>query len=108
PGRSRDLSQAPLHHVILSKGPRHANSPPPNVRDLRPDVPEALAQVTLRMMAKRTEDRFASFDELIEALDRIPVRDEAESPGVALMPLDPPDSRPPSSIPEISLAGLSP
>src|SRR5208337_4266098 len=117
------------HHVILSKGPRHANSPPPNVRDLRPDVPEALAQVMLRMMAKRTEDRFASCDELIEALDRIPERDEAESPGIALMPLDPPDSlvsddrtvrpgvhvilggpdsRPPSSIPEISLASLSP
>jgi len=99
------------------------------VRDLRPDVPEALAQVMPRMMAKRTEDRFASCDELIEALDRIPVRDEAESPGVALMSLDPPDSlvsddrtvrpgvhvildgpdsRPPSSIPEISLASLSP
>ena len=97
------------------------------MRDLRPDVPEALTQVMLRMMAKRTEDRFASFDELIEALDRVPVRDEAESPGVALMPLDPPDalasdvprvlpggraipdgaeSRLPSSIPEISLASL--
>ena len=105
------------------------SSAPPDVRDLRPDVPEALSQVMLRMMAKRPEDRFASFDELIEALDRVPVRDEAESPGVALMPLDPPDSlvsdvptvrpgvraisdpdgaesRPPSSIPEISLASL--
>ena len=114
---------------ITDKLTRHASSPPPNVRDLRPDVPEALSQVMLRMMAKRTKDRFASFDELIEALDKIPVPDEAESPGVALMPLDPPDSlvsdvrtvrpgvheildgpesRPPSSIPEISLASLPP
>ena len=46
----------------------------------------------LRMMAKRPEDRFASFEELIEALDRVPLRDEAESPGIALVPLDPPDS----------------
>ena len=99
------------------------------MRDLRPDVPEALSHVMLRMMAKRMENRFASFVELIEALDRIPVRDEAEPPGVALTPLDPPDSLisdvpavrpgvrassdpdgaesgPLSSIPEISLASL--
>ena len=76
---------------ITDKLTRHALSAPPDVRDLRPDVPEALAQLMLRMIAKRREDRFASFDELIEALDRVPVRDEAESPGVALMPLDPPD-----------------
>jgi serine/threonine protein kinase len=114
---------------ITDKLTRHAKSAPPDVRDLRPDVPEALSQVMLRMMAKRPEDRFASFDALIEALDKVPVRDDAESPGAALAPLDPPDSlaaevqparlgvrvildgrpsRPPSSIPEISLASLPP
>ncbi len=112
---------------ITDKLTRHAKSPPPNVCDLRPDVPEALAQVMLRMMAKRAEDRHATFDELIEALDRVPVRDEAESPVIALRPLDSADSpgsdgptvrpvvdvvqdgadsRPLSSLPEISLASL--
>ena len=59
---------------ITDKLTRHAKSPPPEVRDLRPDVPQALSQIMLRMMAKRPEDRFDSFEQLIEALDGIPVR----------------------------------
>ena len=116
---------------ITDKLTRHAKSPPPDVRDLRPDVPEALAQVMLRMMAKRTEDRFASFDELIAALDRIPCRSRLtlrqlrSCPWILRIPrsrttgpaqggrefsVDPRRSgcRAPSSIPEISLANLPP
>ena len=114
---------------ITDKLTRHAKSAPPDVCDLRPDVPVALAKLMLRMMAKLPEDRFASFEELIKALDGVVMRDEAESPGIALVPLDPPDSvisdvpamrpgvsvildspesREPSSIPEISLALLPP
>ncbi len=76
---------------ITDKLTRHARSAPPDIRDLRPDVPEALARIMLRMMAKRTEDRFASFEELIQALDSVPLRDGEDSPGVALVPLDEPD-----------------
>ena len=71
---------------ITDKLTRHAKSPPPEVRDLRPDVPEALSQIMLRMMAKRPEDRFVSFEQLIEALDRIPNSEEASALGVALVP----------------------
>ena len=77
---------------ITDKLTRHARSAPPDIRDLRPDVPEALSRIMLRMMAKRTEDRFASFDDLIQALDSVPLRDGGDSPGVALVPLEEPDS----------------
>jgi eukaryotic-like serine/threonine-protein kinase len=111
---------------IIDKLTRHAKSPPPDVRDLRPDVPPALSEIMLRMMSKLPEDRFANFEQLIAALDKVPIDADARVPGVALMPLDtdrktgldrPPvrgksalavgeASRPPSSIPEISLANL--
>jgi eukaryotic-like serine/threonine-protein kinase len=59
---------------ITDKLTRHAQSAPPDVRDLRPNVPEALAQVMLRMMAKRPEDRFASFDDARRASHRCPLQ----------------------------------
>ncbi len=114
---------------ITDKLTRHARSAPPNVRDLRPDVPESLARIMLRMMAKKTDERYASFDTLIEEMDRLRLKDEAQAPGVALAPIDPSGSpppeirqprqgvqilldssetRPPSSVPEISLASLPP
>jgi serine/threonine-protein kinase len=113
---------------ITDKLTRHVRSPAPDVRDLRPDVPASLAEVMLRMMAKRPEDRFASYAELMAELDRVVV-DDSRSPSVALVPLDDvgsvaaapawgqagsppvargPDLRAPSSIPEISLANLPP
>ena len=114
---------------ITDKLTRHAKAPPPDVRDLRPDVPEALAQIMLRMMAKRPEDRFDSYEELIAALDAVEVADDRGVAAVALVPLDGPENgslespaihrggfplaaeavaRPNSSIPEISLANLPP
>ena len=114
---------------ITDKLTRHAKSPPPDVRDLRPDVPASLAAVMLRMMAKRPEDRFACYGDLIAGLDRVVVDEDARSPSVALVPIEGTgsvaaapawdltglssmvagaDPRPPSSIPEISLANLPP
>ena len=114
---------------IIDKLTRHARSAPRNVRDLRPDVPEALSQVMLRMMAKEPNDRFASFDRLIAALDEIvlaPGQDapppfalvppSSSDPDKAPLPLSPsktqtgdeyPAVRPPSSNSEFSLASLS-
>ena len=113
---------------IIDKLTRHAKSPPPNVRDLRPDLPEELGRVMVRMMAKRPDDRYATFDELIQTLAGIPRDADSDTPAVALAPLDERDrgsgdtdlaqseyirqradaARPPSSIPEISLANLPP
>jgi serine/threonine-protein kinase len=112
---------------ITDKLTKHARSPVPNVLDVRRDIPEGLARIVLRMMEKAPESRFPSFEDLIDALDRVPVEAPSESSSVSLVPLEdvglplgPPaaprevitpragDSllRPPSSIPEISLASL--
>jgi serine/threonine-protein kinase len=104
---------------ITDKLTRHAQAPPPDVRDLRPDVPESVSRIMTRMMAKRPDDRFASFDDLIRALDSLDLEDDT-GVAVALIPLEGQspaaeqasravdESRPPSSIPEISLASLPP
>ena len=55
---------------VTDKLTRHATAPPPDVRDLRPDVPEPLSIVLKRMMAKQPRDRFASYDDLLAALDQ--------------------------------------
>jgi serine/threonine-protein kinase len=111
---------------ITDKLTRHAKSPPPDVRDLRPDLPVALSSFLMRLMAKRPEDRFADFDQLVAELDGIAIEPESLGVSVALLPIDTPSeadlarsrmtggvlmpaglsSRPPSSIPEISLANL--
>ena len=77
---------------ITDKLTRHAKAPPPDVRDLRPDVPEALAQIMLRMMAKRAEDRFDSYEALIAALDAVEIADDQGVAAVALVPLDGPEN----------------
>ena len=72
---------------ITDKLTRHARSPVPDVRDLRPDVPAAVSAIIQKMMAKKPEDRFASYDELIAALDAAGGDGTDEDPGIALVPL---------------------
>jgi serine/threonine-protein kinase len=49
-----------LHHVL--------NNPTPNVREIRPEIPEGLAEVIEQAMAKDRLHRFRSADEFITAL----------------------------------------
>ena len=72
---------------ITDKLTRHAKSPVPDVLDLRLDVPPVVGAIIKRMMAKRPEDRFASYDELIAALEAAPVAGLDQSPAIALIPL---------------------
>jgi serine/threonine-protein kinase len=58
------FSEAPVLQKLL----QHQTEAPPDVRELRPEVPEALAAVLGRMLAKRPEDRFANPTELAAAL----------------------------------------
>ena len=58
---------------ITDKLTRHAKNPPPDVRDLRPDLPVELSTILLKLMAKRPEDRFASYDELTTAIEAVPL-----------------------------------
>ncbi|WP_165230878.1 serine/threonine-protein kinase [Aquisphaera insulae] len=110
---------------ITDKLTRHARSAPPDVRDLRPDVPVEFSRLIQKLMAKRPEDRFATFEDLIEALDGLPLPAEDGGPDVSLVPIGEDAvasngdgrpripvvalgeaDRPPSSLPEISLASL--
>lgn len=52
---------------------RRLTSPPPDPRSRRPDLPDAIATVVLRCMARRPEDRFASAIEVATALAAVTV-----------------------------------
>ena len=47
----------------------HQEKPPRDPRDLRPDTPKELANIVLKMEAKKPEDRYQSMDEVLAALD---------------------------------------
>ena len=48
---------------------KHVLEDPISVRELEPSVPEDLAAIVLRLMQKRPEQRFASAQELVQALE---------------------------------------
>jgi serine/threonine-protein kinase len=54
--------------TVLQKLLAHQGDPVPDVRELRPDVPDLLAGVLATMLAKRPEDRFQTPAELSAAL----------------------------------------
>lgn len=49
----------------------HLNEPPPRPRDLRADLPEALENILLQMLAKDPRERFRDLLEIKEKLDRL-------------------------------------
>ncbi len=49
---------------------QHLQDAPPRVRELAPTVPEALAVIVERLLSKKPEARFATYDELMEALEK--------------------------------------
>jgi tRNA A-37 threonylcarbamoyl transferase component Bud32 len=57
------------HHTELEKLVAHARDEPRPLRELRPDVPEAVAAVVHKLLAKRPEDRYPTAGALIYALD---------------------------------------
>ncbi len=93
---------------ITEKLSKHFTAPPPDPRDFRPDVPEALSIITRKMMAKRPENRFANYDELIAALDAVPAASSFSSGGETLDALivdDDDEDSAPRIDPTFTLAG---
>jgi hypothetical protein len=70
--------------VGLEKIAAHARDLPPSLRQQRPDVPEAVEAVVDKLLAKKPEDRFASADHVIQALD--PAAAVQPSPASAHVP----------------------
>ncbi|MGA2033283.1 MAG: protein kinase [Thermoguttaceae bacterium] len=68
-----------LHYLLAGRGPftgetvgqkivAHREQPVPSLRTLRPDVPESLDAVFVKMLAKKPQDRQASMGEVIAQL----------------------------------------
>ena len=69
-----------LYHMLCGRPPftgpspvgvisMHVTDKAPPVRVVNPDVPEVLARIVERMMAKEPAERFANYDELLAALE---------------------------------------
>ena len=56
---------------LADKLARHHSATIPDVRERNPEVPADLALLVQKMMAKKPEQRFGDYNELIQALDRI-------------------------------------
>jgi serine/threonine-protein kinase len=54
--------------TVLQKLLAHQSDPLPDIRELRPDVPDVVAVLLARMLAKRPDDRFQTPLDLIPAL----------------------------------------
>lgn len=78
---------------VLQKLLLHQHEPPPDVREMRPDVPEALVAILAKMLAKRPEDRFQTPRELSAALMVV-----AHAAGLTMPPTALPAFRQPTRI----------
>ncbi len=55
----------------ISLALKHVNEPPRSPREANPSVPETLDAITLKLLAKNPEDRYASAAELADDLERV-------------------------------------
>ena len=54
----------------------HYMTPPPDIRQVRDDVPPELMEVIARALAKKPDERFATTHDMAEALENIPLTPE--------------------------------
>src|SRR5439155_6412949 len=64
----RPLFQGETPFALLHQ---HAYTPAPPVREINPAVPETLAQITARALAKKPEERYQSAREMAHALEAV-------------------------------------
>ncbi|QJW92599.1 serine/threonine-protein kinase [Frigoriglobus tundricola] len=104
-GRVPFLGKSAIEKILA-----HQSEMPPPLQALRPDVPDGVAQLVVRLMAKRPDDRPQTAAELVAALEPY-ARYPDGAPPVPIGPARqdvPPDATPPSaSHPEEPTAGRS-
>ena len=54
---------------VFSLGIRHTQHAPPNLIELRPDMPPRLAAIIMRCLAKKPEERFSTVTEVIDLME---------------------------------------
>ncbi len=65
----------PFHYSTQTKlFMAHLQESPPNIKDIRPDLPLALERTIMRLLEKEPENRFASSADLLETLQSIQAR----------------------------------
>ncbi len=69
--------EAPTSHALVAQ---HLTAPPPSVSTLRPEVPGKLAAVIDRCLAKTPEGRYATADELAQAVGAVRGREFRATP----------------------------
>ena len=76
----------------------HAVQTPPRIRTSRPDVPEELARILDRMLAKKPDQRFPNYAALQAALESVPAvgNQGGQGPLIALVDDDGPEPPPPA------------
>lgn len=87
---------------------KHVNEPPPDIRTLNPDVPENVAQLIEKAIAKNPADRFQTAHALAEALREAvtaPPARLAASTGVSAPAPTPPAPSPRRALPAVALLG---
>jgi serine/threonine protein kinase/Tol biopolymer transport system component len=90
PFQTRSLSDAVFKHVY---------TPPPSPRATRPDLPQFLADIILRCLAKHPDDRFATAGELAAALASIGPSTRHAPPATAMTLPHPAVAPPPTPAP---------
>ncbi|MEO1369780.1 MAG: serine/threonine-protein kinase, partial [Acidobacteriota bacterium] len=67
-GREPFAADSPTSVVL-----KHLNEPPPNIKQIVPDLPDEWVALLDRMLAKKPEDRFADAEAVFEAASALPV-----------------------------------
>ncbi|MBN1658793.1 MAG: protein kinase [Anaerolineae bacterium] len=67
---------------------QHIAAPPPNLGEVRPEVPEPVVRLVDRMLAKRREDRFQTPAEVIEAIEAVLAGEELPDTIIAPPPTE--------------------
>ena len=81
-----------LYHMLAKRPPfdgtvstimrSHIRDDLPNLREVNPQVPQAMVGVLAKMTAKNPDDRYQSITEVFEALEAIKLKEKGKSGGV--------------------------